>query len=295
MTKRPAGRQGKGASPAEAASAAPGLYDDPHVYDVLFTPGTAAEVTGLERAAVRLGALGARRPALDAPASRVASARAPLWFEPACGSGRYLRVLAARGYRVVGFDREPAMVDYTRVTLARRGFDRQATLFTADMTRFADRVGWGVVDFAFNLLNTIRHLDTDRALQAHFREMARVLKPRGLYAIGLSLTPYGVDAPSEDVWRATRGGLRVEQVVQYVPPADRAAGRAEGIYSHLRLERAGHSETRSSHYTLRTYDEAEWAAALRRSPFTPVDCVNERGRPIGALTWPYGIQILRRK
>lgn len=290
MTKRAAVAPGApDVGPAGATPAAPGLYDDPHVYDVLFTPGTAAEVTGLERAAVRLGALRARATA------GASGARAPLWLEPACGSGRYLRVLAARGYRVVGFDREPAMVEYTRATLARRGQDRHATLFAADMTRFADRVGVGVVDVAFNLLNTIRHLDTDRALQAHFREMARVLKPRGVYAIGLSLTPYGIDAPSEDVWRATRGGLHVEQVVQYVPPADREAGRAEGIYSHLTLERAGHAETRSSHYTLRTYDEAEWAAALRRSPFTAVDCVNERGRSIGPLVWPYGIQVLRRK
>lgn len=266
----------------------PGLYDDPRVYDVLFTPGTAAEVSGLERAFAR-----------HAPAVlRGRAHRNAVWLEPACGSGRYLRVIAARGGRVLGFDREPRMIAFAREVLLRRGLGRRATLFTADMTRFAASVRAGSVDLAFNLLNTIRHLDTDRALRAHFREMARVLRPGGLYAVGLSLTRYGDEDPSEDVFRAARGGLRVEQVVQYLPPGHDPAcadPRAETVLCHLTVTGGRRSDSRPSRYTLRCYDAAQWSAILETVPFDAVDCVNERGTSIGDLAWPYGIQILRRR
>lgn len=268
-----------------------GLYADPRVYDVLFTPGTAAEISGLERVAARHGGAGPRRRAGVPP-------RRTVWLEPACGSGRYLRLLAARGYSVVGFDREPAMVAYTRDALARRRLDRRATLFVADMTRFADRVGEATIDVAFNLLNTIRHLDSDRALRAHFREMARVLKPGGLYAVGLSLTPSAGEEPTEDVFSAARGALRVEQVVQYLPPGHDPATpdpRSETVLSHLTVTSGGRTESRSSRYLLRCYDAAQWDAILDSVPFDAVDCVNERGTSIGELAWPYGIQVLRRR
>lgn len=190
------------------------------------------------------------------------------------------------------------MVAYAASRLARLGLDRRASLFTADMARFAERVGQGRVDLAFNFLNTIRHLDSDRALRAHFREVARVLKPGGLYAVGVSLSLYGQEEPTEDVFRAARGGLRVEQVVQYLPPGHDPVGtdpRAETVLSHLTVTKHRRGEVRSSRYPLRCYDSEEWSAILERVPFDAVDCVNERGTSIGELAWPYGVQILRRR
>ena len=60
-----------------------GFYSDPAVYDILHAPGTAAEVDAHEKIerALMPGRLKKRR----------------LWFEPACGSGRYLKVAAGRG------------------------------------------------------------------------------------------------------------------------------------------------------------------------------------------------------
>ena len=60
------------------------LYDDPAVYDILHTPGTAREIDVLEFIEATCGQPGGR------------------WYEPACGTGRYLRVAAGRGRRVGG-------------------------------------------------------------------------------------------------------------------------------------------------------------------------------------------------
>src|SRR5512140_1066353 len=90
------------------------LYADPLVYDILATPGTARELNVLQRIASRWveGANAGREPRR--------------WLEPACGTGRYLRLAAARGLRVTGFDASPAMVGYARATLARRGLSTLA-------------------------------------------------------------------------------------------------------------------------------------------------------------------------
>ena len=74
--------------------AAPGLYTDPAVYDILHARGTAAEVDGLERMAARVRSGRARQ----------------TWLEPACGTARYLRLAARRGRRTVGFDLSPVMI-----------------------------------------------------------------------------------------------------------------------------------------------------------------------------------------
>ena len=50
-----------------------GLYADPSLYDILHTPGTAAEVTAWRRSRRRLAA--------------GTCDRSRLWFEPACGTG----------------------------------------------------------------------------------------------------------------------------------------------------------------------------------------------------------------
>ena len=58
-------------------------YRLPAWYDILHAAGTAEEVDGLEAIASRWV-----RPASRGPMR---------WLEPACGTGRYLRVIAGRG------------------------------------------------------------------------------------------------------------------------------------------------------------------------------------------------------
>lgn len=258
----------------------PGFYDDPAVYDVLSTPGTAAEVDGLERIARRFA------PAPDPARHRWR------WLEPASGTGRYLRVLARRGHRAVGFDRSPAMVGYARERLRRLGLGRRTRVFAADMTSFAALLGRERFDIAFNLVNTIRHLESDAAMRAHFREVARALRPGGIYVVGIHLSRYGEHLPEEDVWSARRGRVLVRQLVQYLPPE--RGGRTELVVSHLAIERPSGTEHRDAKYGLQCYDAGQWSRLLATTPFRHEATVTRRGEPIAVRGVPYALDVLRR-
>lgn len=253
-----------------------GFYDDAKVYDVLHAPGTASEVTGLERIARRFVRTRTRE---------------PVWLEPACGTGRYLRRAAARGLLVMGFDALEHMVAYAARRLASAGYGAKSHLFCADMAAFADRCRWRA-DFSFNLINTIRHLPDDERMLAHFAEMAAVLRPGGAYAVGLSTTGYGWEQPVEDVWSGARGRMRVTQVVNYVPPSE-PGDRTERVYSHLSVERPRDVEHLDSTYTLRTYSVREWLDLIARSPFALEQVVGETGRDAEAPESGYAVYVLR--
>lgn len=213
------------------------------------------------------------------------------WLEPACGSGRYLRVLARRGYHVTGFDQSPAMIDFAR----RRA--PEARLLVADLADFVAPARPQRFDFAFNLHNSIRHLESDAAMLAHFAAMARALRPGGVYAVGLSLTGYGREPIEEDVWEGRRGGLRVRQVVQYLPPGTWPAptgrsGRFERVVSHLLIERG--SKLRHLHcaYDMRCYDGAQWRRLVARSALRTLATVTWKGDRLAARIAPYAIELL---
>lgn len=257
------------------------FYADPRVYDVLHTHATRRDVGVLQRLQARLAPCRGR----------------PTWLEPACGTARYLRVAAGRGIRVIGFDISPAMIEYARPLVARAAArsgrrPRDARLFVARMERFADHIPPGSVDLAFNLINTIRHLETDRAMRAHLREVARVLKPRGVYIVGLSVTRPGLEDVTEDIWRATRGSTRVHQVVQYLPPATHT-DRFETVISQVVVVTPRGERHIASRYRLRTYSLAQWRSCVRSSGLEVAHWTDDSGRPTEPVEPGYALCILR--
>jgi SAM-dependent methyltransferase len=260
---------------------APSLYDDPRIYDILMTPGTCREVDVLAGIARRHGIL----PGRSTP-----------WLEPACGTGRFLRLLAGRGQRVIGFDSNAGQLAYARSRLRRLGLARWVRLFEADMTAFADRIKASSIAFAFNPVNSLRHLPSDGAMLSHLTQMARVLRPGGLYAVGISLRGEEPAMPEEDVWLAVRGRCRVTQLVTYLPPPPQGSrARRETVISHLMIERPGGIEHFDSRYELRTYRAREWSQLVSRSPLRRLTGLDARGRPLPADTaaiLPYQIEIL---
>jgi SAM-dependent methyltransferase len=258
------------------------FYADPVVYDILHAPGTADEARVVQTLARR----------------SCGHARALTLLEPACGTGRYLRALAKNGHRGIGFDLSGAMIDDARERAERAGLLKRLTLFTADMTDFADAVprGVGPADAAFNLINTIRHLHTDDAVRKHLAEVSRCLTPRGVYLVGLSVTDYDLEQPSEDVWVGARGPCRVMQTVNYVPP-DRSAGgpgdRTETVLSHLHIRTPGGEEHRDSRYTLRTYTLGEWTRLIDTSPMRIERVDDDAGEEIDPPTLGYALFVLR--
>ena len=255
------------------------LYQDASLYDILHTPGTAWEVTGLERTFE-----------LHVPEAQ----RAGPWLEPACGTGRYLRLLGGRGRACIGFDAMPSMTAYARTRLERLGLDESVRIIDADMTGFIDSMpadAPGRVPFAFNLINTFRHLHRDADAHRHLGAMSRVLKPGGVYAVGSSTTAFGIEQPSEDTWSATRGTTRVTQTVQYLPAE--ARDRVETVISHLVAERPGGAQDFDDTYTLRAYTAEQWADLVAASPLELQAIVDEQGNETDAPMVGYAVYLLR--
>lgn len=252
-----------------------GAYARPDVYDILHAPNTAGEIDVFQRCARQH----------DAP-------RGP-WLEPACGTGRYLRVLAARGVRVTGFDLDAGMLAYARRGIERDGLRHRARVLRADMADFLGLVGADRYAVAFNPVNTLRHLHRPADVAAHLRQIAASLRPGGLYLVGISFSRYGEEEPSEDVWTARRGRVSVRQVVQYLP-ADRRS-RMETVFSHLQVDRPRGREYLDTSYRLRSYDLDQWKGLVRRSPLRRVGAFDDLGQPVTAdIETDYQIEVLRR-
>ncbi|MBK8165149.1 MAG: class I SAM-dependent methyltransferase [bacterium] len=273
------------------AEAVQGLYADPALYDILYAPGTAAEIDALERIERAL-----------ADGRRLRPDR--LWLEPACGTGRCLRVAAGRGRRVAGFDREPALLAYAAARLDRAtaaaGRPR-ARLFTADLADFAAaaaRAGLrpGSVDLAFITVNSLRHLGTDREMLAHFAQVRDLLRPGGLYLVGISLTDYQWLWPDEDLWTAARGRCRVSQLINWLPPEPGTSrARQERAISHLTVTRPGGTLHLDDAYDLRCYDLRQWRRLVGASALAAAGSFDARGRALPPGTWPYQLEALRRE
>jgi SAM-dependent methyltransferase len=256
------------------------FYRLPHYYDILHSPGTAGDVDAMERIERRFGSAGTRG----------------VWLEPACGTGRYLVLAGKRGRRCFGFDLEPPMVAFANDRVARLGLGRRVSIFQADMRSFdrdAKAPKLPPISLAFNLINTIRHLDSDDAMLEHFAAIARVLKPSGVYAVGISLAAYGAEFETEDVWKGSRGGCAVTQVVQYIPPPGKYGGhRRERVLSHLTIRRPRGDEHVDSTYTLRSYNLKQWQALIERSALRVVGVVDHAGRDTKATEPGYAIFVL---
>jgi SAM-dependent methyltransferase len=250
-----------------------GLYADARIYDILHTPGTAEEVDGL----VRTEALFSH-----------ANSHSRLWLEPACGTGRYLRVARARGINCLGFDLSADMIDYARTRAARASSNAHERYFVASMCDFARDIH-RPVSFAFNLINTIRHLDSDTAMLEHFEQIAQVLSPKGIYAVGVSLSHYGQENPSEDVWKGARGPCRVRQVVRFTPPT---RGRKEQVDSRLTVTTPTGRSRHKSTYFLRTYSQKQWLSLIARSHLRLVETVDPNGSPTPVPEVGYAVFLL---
>ncbi len=233
-------------------------YTHPAWYDILHASGTAEEVKGLTRIAELFTAV--RRSARDQP----------LWLEPGCGTARYLRAAAATGIRVAGFDNCAPMLDYARTGFRHRGLT--GDIFDATFEDFSLSAK---ADFAFCLINTIRHLHTDARVLAHFGCMARALRKGGAYAVGLSVVHPGGEMDTEDTWCGARGSCAVTQLINYLSPDLRA--RTERVASHIRVDTPTREIHLDSSYTLRTYTLKQWTSLIERSPLRLIAVVDEQG------------------
>ncbi len=216
------------------------LYDFPKYYDLVFGSDWQAEYCFLRHAFHQLAQRTVRRV-----------------FEPACGTGRLLVKLAAAGYDVAGNDLNPKAVAFCNARFARRGWPPPAVV--ADMASFRVRRRF---DAAFNLINSFRHLPSEQAAENHLRCMADAVLPRGIYVLGLHLTPRGRPTVTSERWSARRGNLAVNSRLWTVSVDRRRrqerVGMTFDVYTPTRQFRIV-DET-----IFRTYTARQMHALLRR-------------------------------
>jgi hypothetical protein len=264
-----------------------GLYANPALYDILYSPGTASEVDALQLLAEKFNA-----PPLDKT----------FWLEPACGTGRYMARAQRRGVQVAGFDIDTQQVDYCARRLkpnAQAG--RQPKVFVADMAGFSKEaevqgLEKNSVHLAFNLVNSLRHLGSDNEMLAHFADVTSFLRPGGIYIIGISLTDYEWLMHEEDLWEGARGRCKVSQLVNYLPPEPGTPrGRVESVISHLTVVRPRGSEHFDDTYDLRTYDKTQWHRLIKKSTLTHAGSFDAAGTDLGERLLPYQLEVLQKK
>jgi SAM-dependent methyltransferase len=211
-------------------------YDYPQYYDIAFQPYTQREADFIEAACRKYCPFKARR-----------------LLEPACGSGRLVTELTARGYQMTGFDVNQPALSYLRRRLKRRRL--HAETFQAEMSAF--RLG-RPVDAAYCTVNTFRHLLTERAARDHLESIAGSLRPGGIYILGLHLLPLHVDGEETERWTQQRDGTKVTVTLRVVRTDLRR--RIEKLRVRL-LVRRGSKELRLRYeFQFRTYT----ARQLRR-------------------------------
>jgi len=217
-------------------------YDYPQHYDLAFRSETRREADFIQAAC---------RKYCPWPARRL--------LEPACGTGRLIADLAARGYRMTGFDLNEAALEYLRRRLARRGL--RARTFVADMADF--RLP-RPVDAAYSTFDSFRHLLSEPAARSHLECVARSLRPGGIYILGFHLLPPDAAEECTERWSERHRATRVTVTLR-VLATDRRR-RLETIRISL-LARVGKREHRvRDEFPLRMYTAAQFRRLLSTVP-----------------------------
>lgn len=151
------------------------IYQFAAYYDVLFARDYSAECDFLEACLTRHG-------------QKTCGERS--FLELGCGPARNGRVLSQRGFRTVGLDLQPRMLDFAQLEAQREGVELElveANLIDFDLTK--------PVAMAACMWDTLFLVLKNEDMVRHLRAVARNLLPGGIYVIETThpralLTPY---------------------------------------------------------------------------------------------------------
>lgn len=217
-------------------------YDHPEVYDLSLRDETPLEAAFVEAACRKYCGFPVRR-----------------LLEPACGSGRMVAEMAARGYEVTGLDLNAKALAYLRKRLARRKLT--AEVYRADMTAFHLPQP---ADVAFCLVNSFRHLLTEDAARRHLQCVAANLRRGGIYLLGLHLVPPDADFASIERWRTRQGRTHVSTDLRVI--AAEARRRIETLQVSLRVRRGEKLWRFRGRFDLRLYNATQFRQLLASVP-----------------------------
>jgi hypothetical protein len=167
--------------------------------------------------------------------------------------------LAARGYRMSGFDLSHPALNFLRRRLARRGL--RANVTEADMTDFRLPKP---VDAAFCTVNTFRLLLTEQAAQGHLECISECLRPGGIYILGFHLLPMDASLECTERWTEQQGRTKVTVTLRVLSANRRQ--RIEQIRVST-LARVGTKEIRlRDEFAFRMYTAAQFRKLLKSVP-----------------------------
>lgn len=227
------------------------LYDYPKYYDLLFGFDWKAECDFLEQCF-----------------QAYAKTKVTRLFEPACGTGRLMIKLAQRGYEVAGNDLNPHAVKYCNDRLKRFGFPESAVV--QDMSDFQPKRKFHA---AFNMINSFRHLETEKKATAHFQCMADGLTKGGLYVLGVHLIPTDGPRMENESWVARRGNLQVNSHM-WCKELD-LKGRNEKLGMTLDIYTPTSHQQIQDEMNYRTYTARQMNTLLKRVPELEIAAVHD--------------------
>ena len=217
-------------------------YDYPRYYDLAFQSETRPEADFIEAAC---------RKYCHFPARRL--------LEPACGSGRLVAELTARGHRLMAFDLSRPSLDYLKRRLARRAL--RATTFLADMADFRLPA---MVDAAYCTFDSFRHLLTEAAARRHLQCVAASLRPGGIYILGFHLLPLDASEECTERWTEQQGKTQVSVTLR-VLSTDRRR-RIERLRVSLLVRSRGREIRLRHEFPFRMYTAAQFRRLLASVP-----------------------------
>ncbi|MCB1205112.1 MAG: class I SAM-dependent methyltransferase [Verrucomicrobiae bacterium] len=234
-------------------------YDTPLYYDIIFDEDTGREADFLEAVFARHG-----------------RTRGRAVLEPACGSGRLVREMAARGWTTDGFDLNPAMLEFARRRLEADGLS--ANLWSDRMECFRTK-GRRRYDLVHCLVSTFKYLLSEEDALGCLKGTALALKPGGLFVLGLHLTDPACKRPSHERWTARRDGIEVTCNTRTWPPLPRT--RLEPMRSRLRVSLPdGSLREQETKWEVRSYTASQLRKLLRKcDDFEVLACHDFRHDP----------------
>jgi SAM-dependent methyltransferase len=226
-------------------------YDYPAYFDLAFRSETTLEADFIEAACRKYCSFAARR-----------------FLEPACGTGRLIVELAARGYQMAGFDLSESALRYCRRRLKQKKL--QAEVFAADMADFrlpprspaAEETQ--TVDAAYNTFNSFRHLLTEQSARSHLECMARSVRRHGLYILGFHLLPPDASDECIERWTERQGRTKVTVTLR-VLATDRRK-RLETLRVSLLVRDKEATLRLRDEFQFRMYTAAQFRRLLARVP-----------------------------
>ncbi len=220
------------------------LYDYPKYYDLIFGSDWKAEFDFLQACFAKFSKKKVKR-----------------LFEPACGTGRLLYKLADAGFTVAGNDLNAKAVEFCNKRLIKHG--HKPTAEVGDMANFQVAKPF---DAGFNMINSFRHLQTEKLAVAHLQCMADAIVPGGLFILGLHLLPDDCleEYEAEEEWSARRGNLTVNTrlwSISYDPKArQEQIGFSYDVYTPTKQFRI------EDQTTFRCYTRGQMTSLFKKVP-----------------------------